>query len=142
MGFLDQTVQSLICVPLSHPPRHALLYRARINSARFQWHMPLLIPVTLQRIVTHTCLRVVCSCSGLNHTATFLLWCFVGFYAFYLFFLYFPFPLYFVVLACWVEDVNNFLACESMMMSFDKRILLPMYRIESVWNRSVVTTEN
>jgi hypothetical protein len=40
-----------------------------------------------------------------------------------------------VVLAYWVEDVNTFIACESRMMSFSRRMLLPMYRIESVWSR-------
>jgi hypothetical protein len=45
-------------------------------------------------------------------------------------FLYFSFFMYFVVLA-WVNDVNNFLSCESRMMSFDRKMLLPMYRIES-----------
>jgi hypothetical protein len=58
----------------------------------------------------------------------------VGFCALSLFFLYFLFSLYFVVL--------DFLTCESRRMSFDKRMLLPMYKIESVWNKSVVTTED
>jgi hypothetical protein len=44
--------------------------------------------------------------------------------------LYFSFFIYFVVLACWVEDVNNFMAWELRMMSFGRRMLLSMYRIE------------
>jgi hypothetical protein len=48
------------------------------------------------------------------------------------FFVLFPFSLYFVVMAYWVVDVNNFMACESKRMSFGKKILLFMYRIESV----------
>jgi hypothetical protein len=31
--------------------------------------------------------------------------------------MYFLFFMYFVVLAYWIEDVNNFLTCESRMMS-------------------------
>jgi hypothetical protein len=55
--------------------------------------------------------------------------CFV--FIFY-FFVLFPFSLYFVVMAYWVVDVNNFMTCESRRMSFGKKILLLMYRIESV----------
>jgi hypothetical protein len=56
--------------------------------------------------------------------------CFVLF--FFFFFVLFPFSLYFVVMAYWVVDVNNFMACELRRMSFGKKILLFMYRIESV----------
>jgi hypothetical protein len=58
-----------------------------------------------------------------------VLWAFVYFIYFPL---YFSFSLYFVVLAYWVENVNNFIACELRMMSFDRKMLLPMYRIKSV----------
>jgi hypothetical protein len=54
----------------------------------------------------------------------------------------FPLSLYFVVLAYWVENVNNFLVCESRKMSFGSRMLLPIYLIGSIWNRHVVTTED
>jgi hypothetical protein len=41
-------------------------------------------------------------------------------------------PPIFVVMTCWVEDVNNFLTCEFRRMSFGMRMLLPMYQIKSV----------
>jgi hypothetical protein len=50
--------------------------------------------------------------------------------------------MYFVVLAYWVEDVNNFIAYESRRLSFGRRMLLPMYQIESVWSKPIVTTKD
>jgi hypothetical protein len=121
MRLLDWIIQSSIYVLSSGPPQHMPLHRAHLlptapaasNSSNLATNRDWFF-CSLAKIIWQS------SSSG-------VLWAFV-----YFFYSCFIFSLYFVVLAYWVEDVNNFLVCESKMMSFGKRILLSMYRIESV----------
>ena len=67
---------------------------ARIGPTHFQRHLPLLIPATPQRIMTHTRLCVVLSCSSQNHPAAFLQWFLWAFVFFLYFYGIFHFPLF------------------------------------------------
>jgi hypothetical protein len=147
MGLFELNHSKLNLCPSVRPTLTCTHPLARIAPACFQQHLPLLDSgnLVMDRDSNMCCMWLFCTLARIIRQS-FLQCCVCGllyiFFIFLLYFLFFFSPLYFAVLACYVEDVNNFLACELRRMSFGKSILLPMYRIESIWSKPVVTTED
>jgi hypothetical protein len=123
MGLLDCTIQSSIYIPPSNPPQHTPLYRT---------HRSRPLPTTL--VVSDFDNPTIDCDSHILACGFFVLWSeSYGSLLPMVFFGLFFSPCFSVFL---------FLACESKMMSFGRKMLLFMYQIESIWSRPIVTTED